>query len=281
MLLLCASAALLALPLKTEAAITAGVGTATTDNFSASTQDTSVSVAEGSNAVLFVTVATDNKTVSAITYDGQALTQLWSAIGNGRESAGWILVNPHRGTHTLHVVWTGTPDAAMAWAQPWYGVAQGGTVGKTWRTPVTSNDGSSVEPKATVSGTSAGDVAIDHVQSICNSITAHPSQTVRRQDTNGGCVVWGTSSLLATTTSTIMNWTQANTDVWSMGATALIPAFGTALAKPPNNLGLVGYWSFNEGTGTKATDFSGNGNTGTLQRAGSSHMDKWQTRQGA
>ena len=39
---------------------------------------------------------------------------------------------------------------------------------------------------------------------------------------------------------------------------------GKALQKPPNNLGLVGYWSFNEGTGTVATDFSGNGNTGTL-----------------
>ena len=40
---------------------------------------------------------------------------------------------------------------------------------------------------------------------------------------------------------------------------------GKALQKPPNNLGLVGYWSFNEGTGTRATDFSGNGRTGTLQ----------------
>jgi hypothetical protein len=38
--------------------------------------------------------------------------------------------------------------------------------------------------------------------------------------------------------------------------------------KPPNNLGLVGYWSFDEGTSTIVTDFSGNGNHGTL--AGSS-----------
>ena len=35
---------------------------------------------------------------------------------------------------------------------------------------------------------------------------------------------------------------------------------GAVLKRPPNNLGLVGYWSFNEGTSTKATDFSGNGN---------------------
>lgn len=37
------------------------------------------------------------------------------------------------------------------------------------------------------------------------------------------------------------------------------------LSKPPNNLGLVGYWSFNEGTGTVATDFSGTGNNGAMQ----------------
>lgn len=36
------------------------------------------------------------------------------------------------------------------------------------------------------------------------------------------------------------------------------------LLKPTNNLGLVGYWNFNEGTSTQATDFSGNRNHGTL-----------------
>jgi len=40
------------------------------------------------------------------------------------------------------------------------------------------------------------------------------------------------------------------------------------LTKPkilaPNNLGLVGYWSFEEGLGTKAGDMSGRGNNGTL-----------------
>ncbi len=36
------------------------------------------------------------------------------------------------------------------------------------------------------------------------------------------------------------------------------------LAKPPNNLGLVGYWSFEDGKGSTVTDFSGKGNTGAL-----------------
>lgn len=38
----------------------------------------------------------------------------------------------------------------------------------------------------------------------------------------------------------------------------------SGLIKVPNNLGLVRYWSMEDGIGTKATDFSGNGNTGTL-----------------
>ena len=36
------------------------------------------------------------------------------------------------------------------------------------------------------------------------------------------------------------------------------------LRTPPNNLGLVGYWSFDEGTSTTAGDFSGKGNKGTI-----------------
>jgi len=43
--------------------------------------------------------------------------------------------------------------------------------------------------------------------------------------------------------------------------------------RAPNNLGLVGYWSFNDATSTKATDFSGNKNTGTL--TGANGLPRW------
>ncbi|MDQ3014705.1 MAG: LamG domain-containing protein [bacterium] len=39
--------------------------------------------------------------------------------------------------------------------------------------------------------------------------------------------------------------------------------FAATLTKPANNLGLVGYWSFNDGAGATTTDFSGNGYHGT------------------
>jgi len=45
-------------------------------------------------------------------------------------------------------------------------------------------------------------------------------------------------------------------------------ANASVLRKAPNNLGLVGYWSFEDATGTLATDFSGNGNIGTLNAGG-------------
>jgi hypothetical protein len=64
--------------------------------------------------------------------------------------------------------------------------------------------------------------------------------------------------------SAIVRWEEIdNTCCGDVEAAIEIKAAGS-LQKPPNNLGLVGYWSFNEGTSTVATDFSGNNKHGTL-----------------
>lgn len=53
-----------------------------------------------------------------------------------------------------------------------------------------------------------------------------------------------------------------------LGVFVFAPIFAYALTgttqKPPNNLGLEGYWSFDEGNGTKSTDASGNADVGTM-----------------
>jgi len=50
-----------------------------------------------------------------------------------------------------------------------------------------------------------------------------------------------------------------------IGLICSVPTASAAVLKsPPSSLGLVGYWKLDDGTSTKATDFSGNGNTGTL-----------------
>ena len=57
---------------------------------------------------------------------------------------------------------------------------------------------------------------------------------------------------------------------WAAQTMAIRPPIRQSLQKPANNLGLVGYWSFNEGTGTRAGDFSGRGNHGTVLTNGGS-----------
>jgi hypothetical protein len=44
-------------------------------------------------------------------------------------------------------------------------------------------------------------------------------------------------------------------------------ALAGTLQRAPNNLGLVGYWPLDDGSGTNASDHSGNGNNGTLTNA--------------
>ena len=58
-------------------------------------------------------------------------------------------------------------------------------------------------------------------------------------------------------------------------AFCLLPKIAAAgiIIRPVFNSGLVGYWSFNEGTGTKAGDFSGNGNNGTWDGSGAYWTD--------
>ena len=53
---------------------------------------------------------------------------------------------------------------------------------------------------------------------------------------------------------------------------------GSAKLTAPSNTGLVGYWSFEDGRGSKATDFSGSGNAGTLTNfALSTSTSNWNT----
>lgn len=73
--------------------------------------------------------------------------------------------------------------------------------------------------------------------------------------------------------STSVSWDDIGTGpgVDPYGVTSIAGAFEikaaapqSTLSKPPNNLGLVGYWPMNEATSTSAGDFSGNGNTASL-----------------
>ena len=61
-----------------------------------------------------------------------------------------------------------------------------------------------------------------------------------------------------------MRWRLVAIAVILTAAFAAQTAHASVIGLPANNIGLVGYWSFNEGTSTIAHDYSGNGNNGTL-----------------
>ncbi len=98
-----------------------------------------------------------------------------------------------------------------------------------------------------------------------------PSGSFNEREDTGGSYPHQSQDMVQTSAGSITaTWTLSNTSAASglmatfKAAPAASPPAVTTLSKPPNNLGLVGYWSFNEGTGSIATDFSGNGNAGTL-----------------
>lgn len=115
--------------------------------------------------------------------------------------------------------------------------------------------------------------ALDTTVSNPGTTFASPLDYTERQDTN---YIWNSVSLAtrdnvsAGSTGTVTGTATLTNGVagWHgflvrMPSSVTFPA-PSVLSKPPNNLGLAGYWSFNEGNGTIATDFSGNGNHGTL-----------------
>ena len=61
-----------------------------------------------------------------------------------------------------------------------------------------------------------------------------------------------------------MRWRFVAVAVISVAAFGAQSAHASVIQMTPNNIGLVGYWSFNESTSTIAHDYSGNGNNGTL-----------------
>lgn len=80
---------------------------------------------------------------------------------------------------------------------------------------------------------------------------------------------YGSNSEAYSSLKNVRAWKKALTDTELNNLTSLTQAvsdsaFKQAVNRPPDNTGLVGYWSFEDGAGTKATDFSGNGNHGTL-----------------
>lgn len=201
-------------------AVSTSIGTNTTFTFAHT-------VGVGSDRVMIVGVSVfnSNKTVTALAYNGQALTRLgFLDGGNGsddRRVEMWRLINPPIGTANVVVTFSSSAKAVIG-AASFFGVNT-----TTPNGAFTSNEGKT--NLATVNVASGADeLVIDcmAVQGNAATATVGAGQTQIWNDysrNNGGAVV-GTASTEPGAGAVTMSWNLSSVDYWVIGAVSLKPA---------------------------------------------------------
>ncbi len=171
--------------------------------------------------LLFVKIATDsNNTVTSCTYNGVAMTRIWTKNGGAgvTHTEGWMLVNPATGAN--NVVANFTTDTAQACAIGFLGTVTT-SVSAAHRTVYTASDGGS-GPTVTVTDSVAGDMVVCGASTYNATITVGGTNTVQQSQNafGGGNVSWGVSTQVATGANTVMSWAGGTFNC--SGAVALI-----------------------------------------------------------
>lgn len=160
------------------------------------------------------------QTVSGITYNGVALTQIGTAAVNGSTSAGhWRLIAPASGAHNVVVTLSADTAALMAGATTYSGVDQTTPTG-------TSNTatGNSTTPTVDIASVS-GDIVVDVVAGspVFTLDSAGAGQTAEWNISDSGAQFrrGGGSRETATTTTTTMSWSVSTASTWAIHGVAL------------------------------------------------------------
>lgn len=171
------------------------------------------------------------QTVSGVTFNGVALTQIGSAAVNGSTSAGhWRLIAPASGAHNVVVTLSADTASLMAGATSYTNVDQTTPTG-------TSNTatGSSTTPSVDVASVS-GDLVVDVVAGspVFTLDSAGAGQTIEWNITDSGAQFrrGGGSHETATTTTTTMSWNTSASSTWAIHGVALKEATGAAQDTP-------------------------------------------------
>lgn len=193
----------------------------------------------GVNRLLVVGVAVNGSpapTVSSVTYNGVALTQIGTQLDSapGYENISridqWRLVAPATGTHNVVVTLSSAAGALLSGATSLTGVDQGSPV-----RGYTADDGWSTTASVTVSSAD-GDLVLD---TVCNgNSVGAPSQDqqyVLNNSSSYGCDNIG-GSTKAGASSVVMSWGVGN-DIWIHFAAAIKPAGASQMTLQNASLG--------------------------------------------
>lgn len=172
----------------------------------------------------------DGGTVSGVTFDGVAMTQIGTSAINTTPNpdvgvAQWIITGVSSGTYTVSVNWSGVLTQSTIVAYTCYGVDQATPVRTGSANKATATSATSV----TVNVVSAvGDLVIDSV--VVSAVDAGTPTIGTGQTAIGSCVANGTTNLDSCTSyeagaATVdMSWTAATSEHWAINAFSLQPA---------------------------------------------------------
>jgi len=188
------------------------------------------------------------RTASSVTFNGDALTELWDFIdtfwGNCTNT-GYLMCAPDAATANVVVTFSAAGDNLAAGAVGLSGLAT--PVASAHRTAYKNDNGKTV----TVVDSVSADLVIDCFFSYGTVISAGAGQTSRCEYDNFDGSGWsfGISSEGATGANTVMDWTSNSGGPDCIGATALIPAAeGGGRTTKNNRAKPLGYCS-TAGTG--------------------------------
>lgn len=253
-------------PASTHAAVQVATTTSTVCGDCTSITPLPHTVPAANNRILLVTIETSENgtpiaTPTVVTYGGVSLTLVSSASSAAfpeRVLYYYYLANPSVGAANVNVTLSGQRTSLIVSASTLTGV----NTSSPFRTSTSTNAGNGTTAAIDLFSTSAaGDLVIDAVCHGSGDITGPGvDQTqlfIINDSGDTGCDTLAQSTK-AGAASVTTSWTFGFGDTVLAMSVSVKPVVSTLL-KPPNNLGLVGYWSFNEGSGTIATDFSGHG----------------------
>jgi len=196
-------------------------------------------IVTGSNTalVVFVGVGQDSgsdatKTISGVTYNGVAMTQIGTPKHTNNSTSGYLacygLINPTTGTNNVVVTFASAPSTAQCGSVSFTGANQTTAFG----TPVTAAGNTALATAAVASNTSGNIIAFGVDGG--NTIGATPTSPATKRwlanfgfSSAGGCSACAT--IPSTGSSVTCSWS-LSTDFWALIAVEVLAAGGAAAA---------------------------------------------------
>lgn len=190
------------------------------DTFGASSVTFAHTVAAGGVLVVFAYIDDDGiRTVTGVTYNGTAMTQLLATTndassGVSRTNSAWVIHNPTTGSaQNIVVTASATVNANLcAHGISYTGVANG-SAAATHRTIFHAGDGGGgTGVDVTVTDSVSGDLVVASCCTLSATLSAGSGMTSRRfdQDVSGNTASMGVEDTSATGANTVMSFTGDN-----------------------------------------------------------------------